>query len=150
MGEIVRKPAQFIGDERGDSTVIIIIIVLILLIIGFAASQLAPLHWDHANFKQAVQTTMISEMVPPYKGVKETVTQKITAELDGMGALYKKEYIQVDINDTDRTIQVEVWYSRPHHLPFYQNPKQFYLKLRHKPMLPRVNIPTPRPLPDLE
>jgi hypothetical protein len=138
-------------NERGNTTVIIILVVLAIVIIGFAATQLAPLHWDHATFEQAVQTTMISEMVPPYQGVETTVAQKIMRELDAIEAFYEKDHIRVNVNDADKTIQVEIWYSRSHHLPFYQNPKQFYLKLRHKPMVPKsINIPTPRPLPNIE
>ncbi|PIE36015.1 hypothetical protein CSA56_01745 [candidate division KSB3 bacterium] len=138
-------------NERGNATVTIIIVVLVIAIIGFAAIQLAPLYWDHANIEQVVHTTMISEMVPPYQGVEAKVAQKIMSELDVRGALYEKEHIRVHVNDADQTIQVEMWYSRPHHLPFYQNPKLFYLKLRHKPMLPKsINIPTPRPLPKIE
>ncbi len=63
-----------------------------------------------------------------------------------MGAQYEEEHIRVDVKD-DRTIHVEVWYSRPHHLPLYQNPKQFYIKVEHRSLLPKsIEIPKRTPI----
>ncbi len=141
----------YIHNERGASTPIIVILVLLAVVIIFAATQLAPLSWDHANFEQALQTAMVSSMVPPYDNVEETVRQKIRSLLNDMGAQYQDEHIKVEVTENNERINVEVWYSRIHSLPFYQNPKQFYVNLSHKSLLPKkINIPERSPLPKLD
>lgn len=137
-------------NEQGSGKVIVVILVLLLAVVGYAAIQLAPLHWDHANFEERVKETMISGLVPPFKDVEATVRQKIVGLLDEMGAKYEKEHIKIEISEDNRKIHVEVWYSRKHGLPLYQNPKQFYTKLDHTSILPKLDLPKRTPLPDID
>ena len=144
----IRHP--FKHAERGDANIIMIVLLVIVVIGIFVGFQILPLRWDHAKFGQQVQTVMISTLVPPYKDVAATVTQKITTLLDSMGARYQKEHIQVEVGAENKNLHVRVWYTRPHHLPLYQNPKQFYLELDHTPLLPQINIPKRATIPPIE
>lgn len=137
--------------ERGAGKVIAIILILILLVVGYACVQLLPLYWDHATFEETVKSSMVSTLVPPYKDVEATVTQKIVASLDDMEAQYEKEHIKVEVGEKHKNIHVEVWYSRSHHLPLYANPKQFYISLDHKPILPKsLDLPKRTPVPGVD
>jgi hypothetical protein len=139
------------SHEQGAAKVLIVIVLLILAVLAYAGVQLVPLYWDHEDLEETIQTTMISALVPPHKDVEATVKRKIITMLDDMGAQYNQENIKVDVSDDYKTIHVEVWYARSHHLPWYPNPKQFYLKLDHKVFLPTtIDLPKRTPLPDLE
>jgi hypothetical protein len=48
-----------------------------------------------------------------------------------MGAEYKEEHIKIEVSDNNKRMHVEVWFSKSHSLPLYQNPKQFYVTLDH-------------------
>ena len=129
----------------------IVIGVILLLIAGFAAIQLFPLYWDHWNLEKTIENEMLNRLVPPYKDIEVGITQKIISVLNDIGALYEKEYIKVEVLPDNSRVSVEVWYSRSHHVPFYQNPKQFYIKLEHATILPKkIDIPTRAPLPNIE
>jgi hypothetical protein len=74
---------------------------------------------------------MMYALVPPYKDVDSTVRKKVVELLDEIGAEYKEEHIKIEIGDNNKRMHVEVWYSKSHNLPLYQNPKQFYFALDH-------------------
>ena len=138
-------------NEQGAAKVIVIILILLLAIAAYAVIQIAPLHWDHAKFEERVKESAISRLVPPFKDVETTVRNDLAGLLDAMGATYEKDHIKVEVSEDNRTIHVEVWYSRKHSLPLYQNPKQFYTKFDHTSMLPKtLNIPKRTPLPDID
>lgn len=138
-------------NEQGSAKVIVIIVVILLAIAGYAVVQIAPLHWDHANFKERVEESAISRLVPPFNDVEATVRNDLAGLLDAMGATYDKDHIKIEISEDNRKIHVEVWYSRKHGLPLYQNPKQFYTKFDHTTILPKtLNLPKRTPLPDID
>jgi hypothetical protein len=138
-------------NEHGSAKVIVIIGVILVAIAAYAAIQLAPMHWDHANFEERVKESAISRLVPPFTDVETTVRNDLAGLLDAMGAAYEKDHIKVEVSEDNKTIHVEVWYSRSHALPLYQNPKQFYTKFDHTSMLPKtLNIPKRTPLPDVD
>jgi hypothetical protein len=138
-------------NQHGSAKVIVIIVVILLAIAGYAAIQLAPIHWDHANFEKRVEESAISRLTPPFTNVENTVKNEIVGLLDGMGATYEKDHIKVEVSEDNRKIHVEVWYSRSHALPLYQNPKEFYTKFDHKSILPKtLNLPKKTPLPDID
>jgi hypothetical protein len=123
--------------------VVIILFVIVAALGVYAAFQIMPLSWDHARFEQLAKGAMMTALVPPYTNVEETVKKQIAALLDNMHATYQPEYIKVTVSEDFKKIQAEVWYSRSHGLPFYQNPKQFYSKLEHASLLPKINLPKP-------
>jgi hypothetical protein len=138
-------------NEQGSAKVVVIIVVILLAIAGYVAIQLAPMHWDYANFEKRVRESAISRLVPPFTDVEATVRNDIAGLLDAMGATYEKDHIKVEVSEDNRTIHVEVWYSRKHSLPLYQNPKQFYTKFDYTTMLPKtLNIPKRTALPDVD
>ncbi|MCP4399980.1 MAG: hypothetical protein GY801_22070 [bacterium] len=142
---------RMLMNRRGSATVFIVIGVVLLAIAAFAAMQLFPLYWDHWNFEDTVENEMLHGLVPPYTDVEGTIAKKIVSLLKNIGADYKEEHIKVEVLPNNSKVFVEVWYTRSHHLPFYQNPKQFYLKSEHATILPKkINIPTRAPLPNVE
>ena len=50
--------------------------------------------------------------------------------LDYMGAQYDREHIKVNVDENEEKITVEIWYSQSLNLPFFPNPKQFYISVR--------------------
>lgn len=121
------------------------ILLLIVIAVGaYTAFQLMPLSWDHARFEQLAKDAMITSLVPPYTNTEANVKKQITALLDNIHAQYEPEYIKVTVTSDFKKIEAEVWYSRSHGVPFYQNPKQFYSKLEHTSILPKtLNLPKP-------
>jgi hypothetical protein len=138
------------SKQHGLAMSAVIVILAILGIAGYAASQLFPLYYAHWDLEQGIQTTLMGALTPPYTDVVPKVTQAVTQMLDKLGAQYAKEQVKVELSSDNKTIQVEVWYARPHHLPFYPNPKRFYVKVTHTALLPispkTVEIPTRPPL----
>ena len=133
------------NHEQGAAHVLLIIIVLLLGVGGYAGFQLFPLYWDHWNFEDTVRTVITA---PTGNDVEAGVKQQIMQLLDKMGAQYQPEHVRVNVNAEQKSIEVEIWYARPHHLPLYPNPKQFYLKLRQASILPKINLPQRTPLPE--
>ena len=119
-------------QEQGAAPIAAIIVVLVIAAVVFVVLQIAPMQWARANFKEKVMSEMMYTLVPPYKNVDEKVRNMIVELLDEMGAEYKDEYIKIEVSDNNKRIHVEVWYSKAHNLPFYQNPKQFYVNLDHR------------------
>lgn len=134
-------------NERG-STAVIVAIVIVLAIIIFVAVQLFPLYWDHWNFEEALTATLKLELVPPYEEVENTIRTNIINLLNDMGAQYEEDHIIVTVTPKNMRIRAEVWYSRPHHLPLYPNPKQFYIKVEHTAIVSgikdKLKLPTPK------
>ena len=142
---------RVLDSQQGSASVFIVIGVVILVIAAFAFIQLFPLYWDNWNLKDSIKSEMLNRLVPPYKDIEVNIRQKIIRELDKIGAQYEEEYVKVEVKPDNSKVFVEVWYSRAHHLPFYQNPKQFYLNLQHATILPKkIDIPTRAPLPNIE
>jgi hypothetical protein len=140
-----------ISNEQGSAKILTVSILLILAVVVYAGVQLFPLYWDHWNFEEAVRTTMIATLVPPYKDVDSKVKQAIMTLLDNMGAQYEKEYVKVEVSSNHKTIHVQVWYARSHHLPLYPNPKRFYLNSDYTSLLPKsIELPTRPPLQGIE
>ena len=145
------RKTSFSPKRQSGSTPVIVVIVIVLAIIVFAATQIFPLYWDHWNFEESVSTAIKLELVPPYEEIEQQATQKIISLLDTMGAVYDENNILVKADPNVKKIQVEVWYSLPHHLPLYPNPKPFYIKVEQKAIISvikeKLKLPTPRQLP---
>ena len=128
-----------------------LIVLLVVLAIGaYAGLQLFPLYWDHWNFEETAQSQMVATLASARDNIEATVKQQIVQLLDNMGAQYQPEHVRATLSSDQKSMQVEVWYARPHHLPLYPNPKQFYVKLEHALLLPKLNLPQPTPLPQTE
>lgn len=130
--------------------VVIILLVIVAAVGAYAAFQIMPLSWDHARFEQLAKDAMVTALVPPYTNVEETVKKQIAGLLDDIHAQYEPEHIKVTVTSDFKKIQAEVWYARSHGVPFYQNPKQFYSKLEHTSILPKINLPKPPTMPPLD
>lgn len=136
--------------EQGSAKVLMIVLLVVLAIGAYAGIQLFPLYWDHWNFEEAAQSQMVATLASAKQDLEATVKQQIVQLLDNMGAQYQPEHVRTALSSDQKSMQVEVWYARPHHLPLYPNPKQFYVKLEHALLLPKLNLPQPTPLPQIE
>lgn len=117
--------------ERGASPVATIIVVLVIVVVIFVGYQIGMLQLAYMNVKEKTRTEMIYALVPPYEDVDTKVRNKIIELLNEIGAEYKDEHIKIEISDDNKRMHVEIWYSKSHHVPLYQNPKQFYITLDH-------------------
>ncbi len=124
-----------IDRQYGSTAVISAIVLIILGIIIFVAVQLFPLYWDHWNLEDSAKNALKLELVPPYDEVENKIRQTIIGLLDDMAAQYDEEHIQVVLTAETKRIRAEVWYSRNHHVPLYQNPKEFYLNVEQLAIL---------------
>jgi hypothetical protein len=139
-----RKP------DQGAANVLLIILLVVLAIGAYAGIQLFPLYWDHWNFEKTAETQMVATLASARENLEATVKQQIVQLLDAMGAQYQPEHVRTTLSSDQKSMQAEVWYARPHHLPLYPNPKRFYLKLEHELLLPKLNLPQPTPLPAID
>jgi hypothetical protein len=117
--------------ERGASPVVMIIVVLVIAIVIFAGAQIGMLQLAYMNVKEKTKAEMMYALVPPFEDVDTKVRNKIVELLNEIKAEYKEEHIKIEVSDNNTRMHVEIWYSKSHNLPLYQNPKQFYITLDH-------------------
>jgi hypothetical protein len=117
--------------ERGAAPVVAIIVVLIITIVIFVGFQIGMLQLAYMNVREKTKAAMMYALVPPYEDVDSKVRDKAVELLNEIGAEYKEEHIKIEISDDNKRMHVEIWYSKSHSLPLYQNPKQFYITLDH-------------------
>ena len=136
--------------EHGSAKVVVIIVLVVLAIGAYAGIQLFPLYWDHWNFEKTADSQTVATLASARQNIEATVKQQLVQLLDAMGAQYQPEHVRATLSSDQKSMRVEVWYARSHRLPFYPNPKQFYVKLEHALLLPKLNLPQPTPLPQLD
>ena len=118
--------------ECGVAPIATIIVVLILAIVIYAGVQIGMLQLAYMNIKEKTKTEMIYALVPPYTDVESNVRNKIVGLLDEANVQYNEEQIIIDVSSDNKSMKVKIWFAKPHHLPLYQNPKQFYIELDHR------------------
>jgi hypothetical protein len=129
------KMSMTVGlNERGGAGSKAIIALVILGAFIYAAFQLVPIYWGHWNFKDSVDTKVQFAFVNYPQKTKENLERDVYRLLDDMNAQYDKENVKVDVDGKKKKVVIEVWYSRSHNLPFYPNPKQFYIKSENTPL----------------
>lgn len=127
-------------NERGGTRLSAIIAIAILGALVYVCVQVIPILWANWNFEDAIKNKVQFAFIN-YKDVKKELPQDIKKTLDKMGATYKdkdvKVEVEVDQEGNKKKIIVEVWYSRTHKLPslpFFQNPKPFYIRVENTPI----------------
>ena len=117
--------------ERGTAGFKALIALLILAAIVYTGIQLVPIYWDHWNFEDEVKTELRFLFVNVQAKREEYLNNFVIGKLKEMGAEYKKENVRVKVDDSKKKAKVEIWYTRTHKLPFFPNPKQFYINLEN-------------------
>jgi hypothetical protein len=122
-----------ITNERGAAGIKAVVAIAILVAVIYAGFQLIPVYWAHWNFEDKVKQKVLYAF-NNYTDVEKELYNEITRMLDRMGVTYDKKNVRVKIDKQTKKIQVEVWYSRTVNLPFFPNPKQFYVKVANVPL----------------
>lgn len=108
----------------------IIAVLLLVGALGFAAFQVMPVIWftyDHHRFQRAIEARVETAFDVYLWNIQELLANDIFRMLDAMNAQYEKQDVQVIVKEKQKSISVNVSYSRPHKSLFFANPKQFYV-----------------------
>lgn len=126
----MERNISHITSERGAAGPKLIIALIIVAAVIYAAIQLIPIYWDHWNFEDDMKTQVRFLFVNVNQKRKEYLTDYAVKRLKEFGAKYdEKKGVMVEVDDPKKKAKVEIWYSRPHKLPLYPNPIQFYIKV---------------------
>lgn len=115
--------------ERGSTAVKIIAVLLLVGALGFAAFQVMPVIWftyDHQRFQRAIEARVQTAFDVYLWNIQELLADDIFKMLNAMNAQYEKQDVQVIVKEKQKSISVNVSYSRPHKSLFFASPKQFY------------------------
>ncbi len=121
-------------SSQGRAGLQAIIALLILAAVVYTGIQLVPLYWAHWNFKDKVEEKVKFTFVNYSSNHEKKLRSEIISLLKDMGAEYEDKNVKVDVDPRQKKVKVEVWYSKSHNLPFYQNPKQFYVTAESNPL----------------
>jgi hypothetical protein len=122
-------------NERGAAGSKAIIAIIILGVFVYTAIQLVPIYWGHWNFQDSVDTRVQFAFVNYPSKTKENLERDVFRLLDGMkNVQYEKKNVKIDVDGKKKKVVIEVWYSRKHDLPFYPNPKEFYIRSENTPL----------------
>jgi len=118
-------------NEKGSGGANVIIALLLVGALGFAAFQVMPVIWlrnDHHRFQRAIEARVETAFDVYLWNIQELLANDIFRMLDAMNAQYEKQDVQVIVKERQKSISVNVSYSRPHNSLFFANPKQFYAR----------------------
>jgi hypothetical protein len=123
-------------NERGAAGLKAIIAIVIFIAVIYVGIQLIPIYLAQYNFEDKVKGEVTLAFVNYPQDTQKKLEGTIMGFLNDMGATYDKKNVRVKIggDSTGKKIVAEVWYSRTVNLPFFPNPKQFYVKVENKPI----------------
>jgi hypothetical protein len=115
--------------ERGALPLGAIIGLAIVGAIIFVAIQLVPIYWNHWDFESKAEESVTFVFIRYPRNHKESLQGEIVTVLDQIGAVYEEKDIIVEVNEKKKQASVEISYSRPHKVPFIENPLRFYVNI---------------------
>jgi len=125
-------------NERGGAGPGAIVGLIVLAIVAFVFIQLVPIYYDHWTFEDEFNNEKLNIIfvnVTDDKKIKDAVVQKVkTLIADMKGAKVNDKDIKVTVDPAKRKIIVDVRYTRPHKVPFWQNPMVFHIKKENTPI----------------
>ncbi len=121
-------------NEWGAAGIKAIIALLIVAAVIYSGIQLVPIYWDHYSFEDDLNTEVRFLFVNVPSEREKHLNNFIVGRLKEMGAKYEDKNVKVDVDDGKKKVKVDIWYGRPHNLPFYPNPKQFYIHVENTPI----------------
>lgn len=125
----MKRPVLSKRNECGRISPKAIITLAILGALVYAAIHLLPMHWDHYNLRESAKEKVKFAFVHHPIYTQETLENQIFDLLNAIDAQYEEGDVNVEVDKLNKEIYVDIWYSRPHELPLYQNPKEFHIEL---------------------
>jgi hypothetical protein len=116
-------------QERGALPLGAIIGVAIVGAIIFVAIQLIPIYWNQWDFQSKAEESVTFVFIRYPRDQQEKLRNEIVGVLDEIGAVYEEDDIVVKVDGKKKRASVEVSYSRPHKVPFIENPLRFYVNV---------------------
>ena len=143
-------------SERGSTPVKFIAIFSIIIIVIFAVFQVlvfAGMRQEHKAFMNAVELRIQALSTNSLPETQQTLSRDIYAMLNRMEARYEPHHVQIQPGSSGGSLDVQVWYSRPHKGLLLPGAKQFYGHIQQDqvpPQLVQAPLPTPTPTPTPE
>jgi len=120
----------FLGsNECGTAWIKAILALTILGGFVYIGIQLVPIYWDHYSLHESIRGKLEFAFVNHPRNTRTGIEHEIIKLLDSTDADYSREDVRVEVDRSEKTIHVDIWYTRSHELPFYQNPVEFYIGL---------------------
>ncbi|MDY6952804.1 MAG: hypothetical protein SWE60_14930 [Thermodesulfobacteriota bacterium] len=117
------------SNECGTAWIKAILTLAILGALVFAGFQLVPIYWDHYNLKESIRGKLEFAFVNHPQDTQRSIEHEIIKLLNAMDADYEREDVRVQADRSEKTIHVDIWYTRSHELPFYENPVELHVGL---------------------
>ena len=116
--------------ERGRAGFGTLIVLIMLVVSIYTAIQIIRVYNKHWTFEEDVNELVRFAVTNFHGEIQQHITDQIIDMLDCMGAQYDRDQIRVNVDEHEATITVDVWYSQSLKLPFFPQPKQFYISVR--------------------
>ena len=116
--------------ECGRISLGTLIVLAVLSTASYATFQLFTAYDAYWTFEKNVGTLVRFAFVNMQNDRQQQIVHRIDEMLDGMDVQYKQKDVNVTIDEGDKQISVDVWYSQLISLPFYPNPKHFHLHMQ--------------------
>ncbi|MDY6836562.1 MAG: hypothetical protein SWH78_01190 [Thermodesulfobacteriota bacterium] len=117
------------GNECGTAWIKAILTLTIIGAFVYAGFQLVPIYWDHYNLQESIRGKLEFAFVNHPRDTQRNIEAEIITLLNSTDADYTREDVRVKVDRSEKIIHVDIWYTRSHKLPFYQNPVELYIGL---------------------
>jgi len=120
--------------QRGAAPINLIIALVVVGAAVYAGSQIVPLYYYHWNLQDDVKQFVDFAFVNMADKPEKQLNAKFIQLLDEIHATYEKKNVKVNVDESSKKIVVEIWYTRSVKVPFFPNPKQFYIRYENRPL----------------
>ncbi|MDY6987504.1 MAG: hypothetical protein SWQ30_05540 [Thermodesulfobacteriota bacterium] len=121
------KSPFLVSNECGRAWIKAILALTIIGAFVYTGIQLVPIYWDHYNLRESIRGKLEFAFVNHPRDTQRSIEHEIIKLLDSTDVDYTREDVRVQVDRSEKTIHVDIWYTRSHELPFYQNPVEFYI-----------------------
>jgi len=130
----MKNMCLLVRNDRGSAGMKAAVAIAIVGAAVFAGIQLVPLFWGHWSFEADVKTAVRFAFDNHRQDTQKNLRKEIIGLINRIDAEYEDKDVKVTVEQAKKKILVEIWYSRAHSLPFYENPKQFYIRIENTPL----------------
>lgn len=116
--------------ERGSAPIKAIIAFAVLFAVIYVAIVMIPIYIARYDLEDKVKEDILFANQRFGQDIPKGLTEKVYGYLNDMEAYYEKKNVSVKHNKSTKKVTVEIWYEKPHKLPFF--PKQFYVQVEGK------------------
>jgi hypothetical protein len=125
----VRRSLFSAGNECGRAFIKTILVLMIIGALIYSGFQLVPIYWDHYNLRESIKGRLEFAFVNYPRNTQRSIEHEIINLLNSTDADYARDDVKVQVDKSEKIIRVDIWYSRSHALPLYQNPIEFHIEL---------------------